>query len=158
MRKRWIALIGLVVCLAIAGAAWAAMTPKLVGGTYDFGEGTCFDEDSTAPTTAAHGFALHTDKHRGPANRVALLVDLATRTSWGIVVHCYSYTTATWYQLEPATLQSVSVTVTAKDIIATITADTVIAWELGGHCGRMAVEHSAVGGGTKGASACLVGN
>ena len=145
--------------IVLAGMVVFANSDKLVGGAYDFGGGSCFDETSTAPSTATAGFSLaNINGHPGRANRVALMMDLATRNTWDVRIHCYSAVTTKWHTIEPVVTNSVGVTVASKNITVQISSDTIIPWELGGHCDRLAVEHVTAAGGALGAEACLVGN
>jgi len=159
-------LIALLLALAVATTAWAAGVDKMIGGTWDFGEGSYWTEaDTTAPTLVTDGFKLSSASHRGPANRVTLLVDLGTRESWGFRVFCYNATAsgsnnAGWFQIEPAVITSLSVVVASKNITATVSADTLVPFELGAHCSRIDLQHAAVGGATATtpARAYVVGN
>ena len=168
MRNHWKAwLLFLALALAAATSALAAVgLDKMIGGTWDFGEGSYWTEaDTTAPTLATDGFKLSSESHRGPANRVTLLVDLGTRETWGFRVFCYNATAsgsnnAGWFQIEPAVITSLSVAVAAKNITATVSADTLVPFELGAHCSRIDLQHAAVSGATATtpARAYVIGN
>lgn len=149
-RTKIFACIALLIAACVALAASA--NSKLIGGAYDYGGGSYWTEaDTTAPTLVTDGFALYAQQAPGAANRLALLVDLGTRDSWGFRVFCYAPVAAAsnnagWFQIEPAETNTVAVTTSGKNITAVISADTVVAFELGSHCARIDLQHASVNG------------